>query len=116
MNFCDTSAAVADCSCFIRLQATARVTQLFSEELRAQKRTNATRASHPPTRDYTLFGAPSQQHGLERLLLKKSDLRNKFAMRGLAVELLWQEDGTWWPATITQVQPLLPYTVLGVAA
>ncbi len=23
-------------------------------------------------------------------------------MRGLAVELLWQDDGNWWPATITQ--------------
>jgi len=34
--------------------------------------------------------------------MKKADLRHRQAMRGLAVELLWQDDGNWWPATITQ--------------
>ncbi len=29
-------------------------------------------------------------------------------MRGLAVELLWQDDGQWWPATITQANALVP--------
>lgn len=63
----------------------------------------ATRASQPVSRDPALFGSPFQQPGLERLVMKKSDLRNKQAMRGLAVDLLWQEDDQWWPATITQV-------------
>lgn len=63
----------------------------------------ATRASQPVSRDHVLFGSPFQQPGLERLVMKKSDLRNKQAMRGLAVDLLWQEDGQWWSATITQV-------------
>lgn len=63
----------------------------------------ATRASQAVSRDQALFGIPYQQPGLERLVMKKSDLRNKQAMRGLAVDLLWQEDGQWWPATITQV-------------
>ena len=84
--------------------AAARVTKLFAEELPSEKRMYATRASQPVSRDRTLFGIPTQQPGLERLVMKKTDLRNKHAMRGLAVELLWQEDGEWWPATITQVK------------
>lgn len=40
--------------------------------------------------------------GLERLIMKRIDLRNRQAMAGLSVELLWQDDGQWWPATITQ--------------
>ena len=89
--------------------AAARVTNLFAEELPSEKRMYATRASQPVARDRTLFGNPTQQPGLERLVMKKPDLRNKQAMRGLAVELLWQEDGQWWPATITQAHCLPCY-------
>ena len=88
--------------------AAARVTKLFAEELPSEKRAYATRACQPVARDCSLFGIPTQQPGLERLVMKKTDLRNKQAMRGLAVELLWQEDGQWWPATITQVTPCWP--------
>lgn len=81
----------------------ARVTNLFAEELPLEKRMYATRASQAVSRDHALFGIQFQQPGLERVVMKKSDLRNKQAMRGLAVDLLWQEDDQWWPATITQV-------------
>lgn len=67
-----------------------------------EKKAYATRATQPVIRDSSLFGVPTAQEGLERLVMKKADLRHRQAMRGLAVELLWQDDGNWWPATITQ--------------
>lgn len=84
----------------------ARITRLFAEELPSEKKTYFTRASEPTVRDCSLFGIPTYQQGLQRLVMKRNDLRHKHAMRGLAVELLWQDDGQWWPATVTQVRAL----------
>ena len=92
--------------CFHEFQVgltSARVTNLFAEELQCEKRTMSTRASAPIIRDCSLFGSATHQHGLERMIMLKTDLMHKHAMKGLAVEMLWQEDGHWWPATIMQV-------------
>ena len=85
--------------------AAARVKQLFAEELGSEPKGYATRASQPLSRDCALFGVPTYQPGMERVVMKKIDLKHRSGMRGLAVELLWQEDGQWWPAPITQVRP-----------
>ena len=36
--------------------------------------------------------------------MKKSDLKHRHAMKGLEVEMLWQDDGQWWPAEIIEVR------------
>ncbi|DBA85634.1 TPA: hypothetical protein ACH3X1_005211 [Trebouxia sp. C0004] len=84
----------------------ARITRLFAEELPTEKKTYATRATQAVIRDSSLFGVPTAHEGLERLVMKKADLRHRQAMRGLAVELLWQDDGNWWPATIIQIDSM----------
>ncbi|KAL0042832.1 hypothetical protein WJX79_001063 [Trebouxia sp. C0005] len=84
-------------------ETAARITRLFAEELPTEKKAYATRATQPVIRDCSLFGVPMAQEGLERLVMQKADLRHRHAMRGLAVELLWQDDANWWPATITQI-------------
>ena len=99
-------------SLVMQATAAARVTKLFAEELPSEKRMYATRATQAAPRDCTLFGVPIPQPGMERLVIKKSDLRHRQGMQGLAVELLWQEDGQWWPATITQVQNPMACTQL----
>lgn len=85
----------------LQVKAAARVTRLFKDELPCEQKTYATRSTAAP-RNTELFGSATQQPGSERLIMKKSDLRNKGAMTNLAVSLLWQDDGEWWNAKITQ--------------
>ena len=78
------------------------MTSLFKDELLSVERTTYCTRSTAPSRDLELFGTETQQAGTARLIMKKSDLRNKGAMIKLAVQVLWQDDGTWWPAKIAQ--------------
>lgn len=91
----------------------ARITRLFAEELPTEKKAYATRATQPVIRDSSLFGVTTAHEGLERLVMKKADLKHRQAMRGLVVELLWQDDGNWWPATITQIDSMTVSVLYG---